>query len=270
MKKWILICAGIIVIVIAVILLLGLSNLGPIITKAVNTYGPDITKTEVRLRGADISIFSAEADLRDFYLGNPKGFESPKAMSVGSIHVNVDESSLTKDTIIIDTIQVLAPEIVYEKMGNTDNFKAILNNVKKSAKMTDTPAGEKPEKQGEGNKLLIRNLIVKDGKVNLSVAMLGAEKSVGAALPDIHMTDLGKEKGGASPAEIFEKVFALLYEQITSSAVTDILNKELEELLGTNLDELKGDAKKELETLKEEKEEEVKEKIEEKLKSLFD
>ena len=159
-----------------------------------------------------------------------------------------------------------------EKTGSAARgaLETILNNVKKSAKMTDTPAGEKPEKQGEGKKLLIRNLIVKDGKVNLSVAMLGAEKSVGAALPDIHMTDLGKEKGGASPAEIFEKVFALLYEQITSSAVTDILNKELEELLGTNLDELKGDAKKELETLKEEKEEEVKEKIEEKLKSLFD
>jgi len=139
-------------------------------------------------------------------------------------------------------------------MGNTDNFKAILNNVKKSARMTDKPAGEKPEKQGEGKKLLIRNLIVKEGKVNLSVAMLGAEKSLSAALPDIHMTDLGKEKGGASPAEIFEKVLALLYEQISSSAVTDILNKELEELLGTNRDELEGDAKKELETLKEEKE----------------
>ena len=77
MAKWILICSSLIIIVIAVILFLGLSNLGPIITNAVNTYGPDITKTEVRLQGADISIFSAEVGLRDFYLGNPKGFKSP-------------------------------------------------------------------------------------------------------------------------------------------------------------------------------------------------
>jgi len=269
MKKWILIGAGAIVVLIAVILVLGISNLGSIITKAVNTYGPDITKTELRLRGADISIFSAEVDLRDFYLGNPKGFDSPKALSVGSIQMNVDESSLTKNTIIVDTIQVLAPEIVYEKIGNTDNFKAILNNVKKSAKMTDKPEGEKPEKQGDGKKLLIRSLIVQDGMVNLSVAALGEEESVCAALPDIHMTDLGKEKGGASPEEIFEEVLALLYEQIASSAVTDILNKELDEY-GLSLETLEEDVEKELEALKEEKEEELKDVVKDKLKNLFE
>jgi uncharacterized protein involved in outer membrane biogenesis len=266
MKKWILICLGFIIIIIAVILFLGLANLGPIIKNAVNTYGPDITKTEVRLQGADISIFSAEVELRDFYLGNPKGFKSPKAMSVGSIRVNVDERTLTKETIIIDSIQVLAPEIVYEKVGNTDNFKAILNNVTKNAKMTDKPTGERSEKQSGGKKLLIRDLIVKDGKVNLSVALLGEEESVSAVLPDIHIKDIGKKDGGSSPAKVFERVLALLYEQITSSAVTDILNKELEGLLGTNLDELEGDVMEELETLKEEKGEEIKEK----LKRLFD
>ncbi len=269
MKKWILICLSLIVIVIALILFLGLSNLGPIITNAVNTYGPEITKTEVRLGGADISIFSAEVDLRDFFLGNPKGFESPKAMSVGAIRVNVDESTLIKDTIIIDTIQVLAPEIIYEKVGNTDNFKAILNNVKKNEKMKDKSTTEKPEKGSEGKKLLIRDLIIKDGRLNLSVAMLGAEKSVSAALPDIHMTDLGKEEGGAVPAQVFERVLALLYEQITSSAVSDILNKELEEY-GLSLGTLKEDVGKELKALKEEKEEELKDVVKDKLKSLFD
>ena len=266
MKKWILISIGIIIIVIAVTLFLGISNLGPIITNALNTYGPDITKTEVHLRSADVSIFSAEVDLRDFYLGNPKGFKSPKAMSVGSIRVNVDESTFTKDTIIIDSIQVLAPEIIYEKVGNTDNFKAILNNVKKRAKMPEKPSGEKPEKESGGKKLLIRDLVVKDGKVNVSVAMLGEEESVSAALPDIHLTDLGKEEGGASPAKVFERVLNLLYEQITSSAVSDILNKKLDEVLGTSLDELEANARKELETLKGEKGEEIKEK----LRSLFE
>jgi hypothetical protein len=270
MKKWILIGAAVIVIVIAVILILGISNLGPIITKAVNTYGPEITKTEVRLGGADISIFSAEVNLRDFYLGNPRGFESPKAMSVRSIHVNVDESTLTKDTIIIDRIQVMAPEIVYENLGDTDNFRAILNNVKKSADMADKrAAGEKPEKQGHGMKLLIRNFIVQDGMVNLSIAALGEEESVSAALPDIYLTDLGKEKGGASPEEIFEIVLALLYEQITSSAVTDILNKELKEY-GLSVETLDKDVEKGLDALKEEKEEELKDMVKDKLKSLFE
>jgi hypothetical protein len=183
--------------------------------------------------------------------------------------VNVDESTLTKETIIIDTIQVLAPEIVYEKVGNRDNFKAILNNVKKNVRMKDKPATDKPAKGSGGKNLLIRNLIVKDSKVHLSVAMLGEEESVSAVLPDIHMKDLGKEKGGGSPEEIFEKVLALLYEQITSSTVTDILNKKLEEY-GLSVETLEEGVKNELEALKEEKEEELKDAVSDKLKSLFD
>ncbi len=248
MKKWILIGACAIVVVLVVILILGLSNLGPIIKGAVNTYGPKITKTEVRLGDVDISIFSAEAKLKDFFLGNPKGFKSSQAMSVGSIHVNVDEKSLTSDTIVIDTIEVIRPDITYEKVRGTDNFQAILNNVKGSSKEARTPKKE-AGKEGQGKKLIIKNFIVKEGKVDLTVSVGVTEKTISASLPDIHLKDLGKEKGGATPEEVFEKVFASLHKQITSPVVTDMLNKELK-AMGTSLDALGGEAGKQLETLK--------------------
>lgn len=248
MKKWILIGVCAVVIIIVVILVLGLSNLGPIIKSAVNTYGPKMTKTEVRLGDVDISIFSAEANLKDFFLGNPKGFKSPQAMSVGSIHVNVDEKSLTSDTIVIDTVEVIRPEISYEKVRGTDNFQAILNNVKGRSREGKTSKKESA-KEGEGKKLIIKNFIVKDGKVDLAVSVGVTQKTISASLPDIHLKDLGKEKGGATPEEVFEKVFASLHKQITSPVVTDMLNKELK-AMGTSLDALGGEAGKQLETLK--------------------
>ena len=101
MKK-IIIIGGAFIVIVIVLIVVGLSNLGPIIEKAVNTYGPQITKTEVNLKDVGISIFSAEATLKDFRLGNPKGFKSPHAVRVGKIYVDVDEGSLTGDTIIID------------------------------------------------------------------------------------------------------------------------------------------------------------------------
>ena len=131
MKKWILIGGGVLVGVVIILLVVGVSNIGPIIKKAVNTYGPNITKTQVKLGDVDVSLLSTEAKLKDFILGNPKGFKSPQAMSVKSIDVNVDEKSLTKDTIIIDKIEVVAPEITYEKIRGTDNFQTIMNNIKK-------------------------------------------------------------------------------------------------------------------------------------------
>lgn len=254
MKKWI-ITGCVAVLVIIALLIFGLSNLGPIIKKAVNSYGPQITKTELKLDDVDISIFSAAAKLKGFVLGNPQGFSSAQAMSVKSIKVNVDEKTLTKDTIVIDNIEVIAPDISYEKISGTDNFRAILNNVKKSTASGQKTKKETPEKEkeGAGKKLLIKNFIVKDGKIHFTSSVLG-KRTIEADLPDIHLKNIGQQKGGATPSEAAQEIFKALYAKITSPAVTDILNKSLKDLTGDPnavLDKLKkqsgvsGDAVKE-------------------------
>jgi len=129
MKKWIFLGIGAIGIIIVVVIVVGISNLGPMIKSAVNTYGPKITKTKLRLGDVGLSIFSAEAELKDFILGNPTGFKTTKAISVSKIYVNVNEKTFTEDTIIIDRIEVVAPDITYEKISGTDNFKTFLNNI---------------------------------------------------------------------------------------------------------------------------------------------
>lgn len=251
MKKWIIIGAGVVVVIVIVILVVGLSNLGPIIKSAVNTYGPKITKTEVRVGDVDVSIFSGQAELKNFFLGNPKGFKSPQAVKVRSIYAKVDKKSLTGNTIVIDKIEVVGPDITYEKENGTDNFQTILNNVKKNAEEGKPSEGKtaKPGKQEGGKKLLIKDFIVREGRVNLALSTPLGGKTISASLPDIHLKDLGKEGGGASPEKIFEKVFAALHEKITSPAVTGMLNKELK-AMGTSLEAVGGAAKKQLETLK--------------------
>jgi len=244
MKKWIYIGIVAIVVVVAIIIF-GLSNLGPIIKRAVNSYGPEMTKTELHVDDVGVSIFSGEAKVKQFFLGNPAGFKTPSAMKIGSVLVNVDEKSLTSDTIVIDRIEVISPEITYEKMGEIDNFNTILKNITKSSN-SEKSATKEPEKQGTGKKLIIRDFIVTQGKVNLELSVYGiGDKQVSASLPDIHLKDIGKKENGASPAEAFKEVFAALYGEITSPAVTDVLNQELSSM-GVNLDSLGQDAIKKL------------------------
>ena len=255
MKKWILIGLCAVAVVVVAVVLVGLSNLGPIIKNAVNTHGPRITKTEVRVGDVGVSIFSVEAKLKDFHLGNPKGFTSPHAMKVGAINLNVDETSIAGNPIIIDKIEVLAPEISYEKIGNTDNFKTILNNVKKTAGEDKKTAQKQPEKKGSEKKIIIRNFIVKGGKVNLTMSMLSG-RVITASLPDIHLKDIGKKKGGETAAEAFDEIFKSLYSDITSPDVTANLNQGLKSL-GSSFEALKKgspegikDAQKGIESLK--------------------
>jgi uncharacterized protein involved in outer membrane biogenesis len=250
MKKWIFIGIGAVIVILVVIVVVGISKLGPIVKMAVNTYGPKITDTELRVDDVGISIFSAEAKLKKFFLGNPKGFKSPSAMKVGSVYVNVDEGSLRGNTIVINKVEVIGPEITYEKRGKTDNFKAILSNVQKNVPKSKASKKEaKPE--GEGKQLIINNFILKDGKVNLATEILGGAlggKNVSADLPDIHLKDIGKEKGGASPAEVAKQIFAALYDKITSQAVMAALNDQLKKL-GVSTESVEKIAKEGLEKI---------------------
>jgi uncharacterized protein involved in outer membrane biogenesis len=225
MKKWIFLCAGAFVLIVVILFVVLVSNLESTIREAVNVYGPKITRTEVRLGNVSISLFGGKATLKDFYLGNPRGFTSPEAMTVALISINLEKKSITSDTIIIDRIELLRPEITHERRGNTDNFKAILENIKRETG-TENTARKEPSKEGKQKKILIRNFIVKDGKINLVVPGLAGQR-ISASLPELHLGNVGTGKNGKSPAEAFSEVFARLYEKITSSAVTKTFQEEL-------------------------------------------
>ncbi len=231
MKK--LLIAGVVVVVVVVaFVILTLSNLGPIVKKTVNTVGPKITKTDVKVSDVSLSIFSGEAKIKNFLLGNPKGFKSAQAMSVGSIYVDIDEKSITQNPIVINKIEIIAPQITYEKIAGSDNFQTLLKNVQGSAKAEKkaAPKSEAADSK-QGKKIVINEVIIKDGKVNLTMAAL-AGKEITAPLPDIHLKDIGKEKQGATPAEAFEQIFASLYKSISADSVTAVLNDGLKQLGG--------------------------------------
>jgi uncharacterized protein involved in outer membrane biogenesis len=244
MKKWIFIGLGAVVVILIAIVVVVNSKLGPIVKVAVNTYGPKITGTQLKVNDVGISLFSGEAKLEKFFLGNPKGFKSPSALKVGSINVHLDESSLPKNTIVIKKVEVVGPEITYERRTNTDNFQSLLANVEKN--MPQGESGKKePEKQGPGKKLIIDDLIIKQGKVNLAVEMPGgmlAEQHISTDLPDIELKDIGKNNNGSSPAEVTKEIFEAMYTRITAPNVIGALNDQLKKLEGSVTGEIGGAA----------------------------
>ena len=230
MKRKLILVGAIIVAAVVVLLVVGLSNLGPIIKKAVNTYGPQLTKTEVRLGDVHVSLLSGNATLKDFYVGSPKGFSAPQTLKVGSIAVDVDKKSLASDTIIIDRIEVLRPEITYERAGGTDNLRTILSNL--TAAPGSAPPRKKESAKGPGKKLIVRDFIARDAKVNLVVTGSGG-RSATATLAELHLKDVGKASSGGTPAQVFAEILSKLYQSITSPAMADALNRELQALGGT-------------------------------------
>jgi len=221
MKKFSLVSA-IVLLVLIVVIAVGLFNLGPIVAKAINVYGPRLTKTEVRVSNVDISLLSGTATLNDFILGSPKGFTSPETVKVRSIYLDVDERSLLGDTVVIDRIEVFHPEIFYEKRDGTDNLKAILDAMKSGQKKSEPSSSSKTP----AKRLLIKDLILREGTLNMVVSGTGV-KNVKVNLAELHLRNVSEETVGGATAEVFAAVLDAIYKQVASPGLLGTLNRDL-------------------------------------------
>ncbi len=221
MKK-IMVVTAIILLALIVVIAVGLFNLGPIVTKAINIYGTRLTKTEVRVSNVDISLLSGTATLSDFILGSPKGYTAPETIKVHSIYLDVDETSLLGDTLVIDKIEVFHPEIFYEKRGGSDNLKTILDGMKSGQKKSKPSASRKTA----GKRLLIKDLIVREGTLNVVVHGTGG-KNVRVSLAELHLTNVSEETASAVTADIFAAVLEAIYQQVASPGLVGTLNRDL-------------------------------------------
>ncbi|MCZ6623383.1 MAG: hypothetical protein O7B35_03965 [Deltaproteobacteria bacterium] len=222
MKRWLLIGGGLIVLIIVVVFFL-FSKLDSLIIAAVEKYGSEITQTKVQLNEVDISLTSGEGALRGLTMGNPKGFKTDSAFRLGEISIKLDVSTVTQNPVVIKEIVISAPQVTYELGPKGSNIDAIKRNVdaymgKMRNKTRDKSTSKGSDK--EGRNLVIEHLYIRDGKVDISSTVLQG-KTLSAPLPDIHLTDIGKKKGGATPGEVAEKVLGAL-RQAVGKAVASV------------------------------------------------
>lgn len=215
---------------LAVVLVVGVlvlySSLGAIITKAVTTAGPEIIQAEVKLDETVIDTTSGKGSLQGLFIGNPEGFETESAFKMDKIEISLDTDSLTSDTIVINEINIQAPEVTYELGGSGSNVDAIQKNVdafvKKYAGASESK--EKSEAKEGGTKMVIDHVYVKGGKVNISASFLGG-KSMTVPLPDIHLKDIGKKENGATPGEVVQSIIGALNKAILKAVAPLNLDK---------------------------------------------
>jgi uncharacterized protein involved in outer membrane biogenesis len=216
---------ALLVLIVAGVVILYLS-LGSLIRSGVETYGPRVTKSKVRLGGVSVSPFSGKAQLSDLVVGNPEGFEAPSAFKLGALRMSLDVGSLRSDTVVIHEIIVTAPEITYELGPGGSNLKVLQKNVKEFTGAGKGGAGT-PKAAEDGTKVVIDRLRVEKPKLHVSAAALRGE-TLTLALPDIELKDIGKEGQGASFAEVVDLIMKEVNRD-TAKAVAGVDLKGLTE-----------------------------------------
>lgn len=238
MKKLLIVLAGF-AIVIAVAVWLFIANISAIIVAIVEEVGSDVTKVEVELDSADIDFASGKGTLSGLSVDNPDGFKTDDAFELENISVTVDTASLDKQIIVVKEVVIDKPHVTYEFGDKGSNIDRIQQNVHQS-----TGGGEQSaesEDDSKAKKVIIENLYIRGGKIDISGGLLG-NKKLGTGLPTIHLTNIGKENGkatGATPTQVAKKVIDAISKH-ASSAVVNL--SDVKKLIGGKLGT--GDAAK--------------------------
>ena len=218
MKKFILRSAVILLVCIVLLLAASIYFLGSIIKKGVETVGPQITKTEMKLDGATLSLLSGSGKLKGLFVGNPEGFRTESAIKVASVSVGVVPRSVFSDKIHVTHVEVLAPEITFEGGLKGNNLSKLLENVQASTASADKSASASKD-TASSKKLQVDDLLISGGKINLRVdaGPLGG-RSTTVPLPEIHLTDLGKDPSGLTLADLTARILKEVLQKAIPAA----------------------------------------------------
>jgi uncharacterized protein involved in outer membrane biogenesis len=195
----------------------------------VETFGPKLTKVDIKLQSVSLSLFSGSGGIKGLVVGNPEGFKTPSAISVGTATVALKPGSLLSHKIVIKSIKVQGPEITYETDLKHNNLSKILSNVQEATggggQEPAKPTEPAPPKEAKPAKTLeVDDFVISGGRIHVSVTTLGGQAAT-IPLPDIHLQGLGTGPEGITPAELTKRVLEAIKDSVqkaSSGAVNDI------------------------------------------------
>lgn len=197
-----------------------------IIKKVVHKYGSEITGTDVNLKRVSLKLGAGEARVRGITIKNPKEYKSKNLFALNEIKVQLNISSLTSDTIIIENVLIDSPSISYEMLSLTqNNIKDVLNNVEAyTAQKPQTAEGKSNsnQKKSSGNekKVIINNLEVINGKIEVTAGFGEFKTPISLSLPKIRLQNIGKEKQGNDITQTLQ----IIIRKILDTATTTVIN----------------------------------------------
>jgi hypothetical protein len=209
------------------------------IKKGIETVGPKLTKSEVKLDGVHLSLLSGSGKIKGLIVGNPAPYKTPHSISVGTASLQVKPGSLFSDKVIIRSINLESPEITFEGGLGGNNLGKILANLNEATSGGTNVANATPSEQKKANKKLeVDDFTITGAKLDANITDLGG-KTMTIPLPTIHLSNLGTGPEGITVTELAKKVISEIEKEsvkAVSSSGAD-LGKAAENLtkgLGTN------------------------------------
>ncbi len=216
MKTFLVIIGSLLALALIGFFILGLT-LGSIVKREINTYGPQYTQTTVQVDSVRLSPLSGGGSVEHLVIGNPPGWQSDHSFSLGKIALELKATSLLSDHVIIDSLAIDSPDIVYETKYTSSNLQDLLKNIQKddTAKEANRAPDKKPPPKIEIKVLQL---------TNAKITVIASGHTQVVTIPSIRMENVGTSDGGLTPGQLSVAVLKEITRQSLQAAAKDFFN----------------------------------------------
>ncbi|MEM9160537.1 MAG: hypothetical protein AAGB46_15930 [Verrucomicrobiota bacterium] len=236
--------------VIGVVLVLGFSKfIGKGIAAGVESYGPEITQTEIRLDGVDLSALTGSGGISGLVVGNPDGFNSEYAIKLDRLKLKIQPMSVFSDKVVIEEVIIDGPALIYE---TTPMLKTNVGQILKNVESFVGPEDAETVEEESELKFQVDLIQITNVKVSLATQLAGgAQASI--KLKDLTIEDLGQGPEGITIGDIVKALFKSINAELIQGVIQSNQNlggglqnigKGIEKNVGGMLKGLKDSFKK--------------------------
>jgi len=179
-----------------------------LVKRAIEGFGPQITGVTVKVKRVRLEPIDGTGSVTGLEVGNPPGYRSARALTLGEMRLAVDYSTLTSSVIRVKEISLQGPVITYETGAGGDNLTAIQKHIDAEVAKLGGPGS--PDK-ASGRKFIVDHIYVRDASVRFG-------DTLAVSMPNVHLRDVGKKSNGASAGEVVKAVWGSIASGATSLA----------------------------------------------------
>lgn len=235
-----------------------LSGAGDFIRTQIEQQGSQLLGSSVAVTKVDLALTEGRMTISGLNIKNPQGFSNTSAFSVDSITLDLGE--VIKEPYVVQTININAPEILYEvDAEGQGNLLVLKNNLVANLPKTE----EKSAQKEAGNPLLIvENVKVSNVRLKFNFEQLSTgdlkidKKAYEVTLPTFNAGPIGQPSG--MPAD-----------QVGAAIVNAMLDNVIAAAKSEAKRRLAEEAKKKVNEELDKQKDKLLDKASEKLKGLF-
>jgi len=221
-----------ILIPVAIIILLAIVltfTIDQIIQSTIESTGSEILQTRLSVDNVSISLFNGTGTIEGLTIANPEDFESGEAITITSIEMKIDLSTILSNTVVVDQIKIQQLDVNYYLKPTGSNLGELLNNLENySADATDETESS----------MIIELFVMEESSVTVDTQFEELQ-TIRVNLPYVEQEGIGRGEN-QNITEVIQTILKIMISRVADVAFEAVKNEGADKLLDKAGDAIKN------------------------------